>query len=180
MFHFNLRATGSGRMAAAVLFFKNSFIFFERFRVLLRINYGGLLFKVAASTYKHQNFMSHENDSTVVAEADVQAVKTAIATIKAKLLFLARLTEDEPKAKSKPGSGQLRFGQNPWPVVAKRGELGRDNLVGTESAVNADLVSLLIDLVAAMEELVSELDHARLAGTVADICKLMPAEQPMD
>lgn len=129
--------------------------------------------------------MAYQNKSVIVDEAEVQAVKAAVATIKAKLLFLARLTADERKPCLKSQASQLGSRQNRGPLAP--GPAGRlpKTFAEAECEQEVDLVAVLIEFVGAVEEMISEVDHARLTfkpeqRREPDAGKLMQAAQRLE
>lgn len=105
--------------------------------------------------------MSYRN--IFIDTADVQAVKAAIATLQDKLPFLARLTADEREAIFKTGAQGL--------FQAQRAQAAAPNVPGglpqrfqaLEFTPDVDLVTVLTNLVTAVEQLVAEMAAERPA-----------------
>lgn len=120
--------------------------------------------------------MAEAEKSLKVSETEVQAVKMAIATVKAKLLFLARLTADA----GRPGAlSTARVASRNRRAEGSPIALGQE----PETTLETDLVSELIEFIATAEELVSEVDQARqtekraAAGETGTEIKTPPCEQ---
>ena len=94
-----------------------------------------------------------------VSADDVQAVKSAIATLKAKLPFLASLTAQERQTLFKTGATGLFLAQHAQPSRRNHPDHNpqRIELPGTPSEV--DLITVLTDLVTAVERLVAETEN---------------------
>ena len=94
-----------------------------------------------------------------IAAADVQAVKSAIATLKEKLPFLASLTADERQAIFKTGAASLFLAERARPAARTNPARPPQRFVVPESAPDVDLVTVLTDLITAMERLMAEMEH---------------------
>ncbi len=93
-----------------------------------------------------------------IAAADVQAVKAAIATLKEKLPFLARLTADERQTIFKTGTASLFLAERAQPAARTTPVGLPQRFAVPESAPAVDLVTVLTDLVTAVERLVAEME----------------------
>ncbi len=107
--------------------------------------------------------MPYQNISATVAEADVTAIKAALATIQQKLPFLVSLTADERKAIFKTGPGSLSFVQNALQAAQNNPDIFPKSFDVTEFNSDVTLFTVLTDLGTAVEQLASEIDDTRLA-----------------
>ena len=125
--------------------------------------------------------MLNQDNSVLVTDADVQAVKMAIATIKAKLLFLVRVADEEHHRGMKANS--RRLGASHSLLATSPGVAGRlpDHFAAAELAMEEDLISVLIEFVSMAEELVFEVDQVRLTSgwKAEDETSLMQAAQQL-
>jgi hypothetical protein len=107
--------------------------------------------------------MSYQNISATVAEADVQAVKAALATIRQKLPFLVSLTSDERKSIFKTGPNSLSFVQNAAQAAQNNPDIFPKSFNVAEFVSDVALFAVLTDLGTAVGQLVSEIDDTRMA-----------------
>lgn len=107
--------------------------------------------------------MPYQNISATVADADVQAVKAAIATIQQKLPFLVNLTTDERKSIFKTGPNSLSFVQNALQAAQNNPDIFPKSFDVAEFASDVNLFAVLTDLGTAVQQLASEIDDTRLA-----------------
>lgn len=133
-----------------LLFLKDS-VFKSVFLVL-----AALLFVGAKAATNIKFIMPYRN--IFISEADVQAVKSAIATLKDKLPFLANLTAAERQALFKTGATSLFFAQLTQPAEREMPDHITQRFAISESAPEVDLVTVLTDLVTAVEHLVAEME----------------------
>jgi hypothetical protein len=112
-------------------------------------------------------FMPYQAISKIVTEEDLQAVKAAIACIKANQLVLASLTIAGLKPSTRTTSASLERSYNPLPLGQNQPRHRRDNFPAVEFYRSVDFVKGLADLVAAMEKLVLEIEAARPAAAGA-------------
>jgi len=107
--------------------------------------------------------MPYQNISATVADADVQAIKSAIATIQQKLPFLVNLTPDERKSIFKTGPNSLSFVQNALQAAQNNPDIFPKSFDVAEFSSDVDLFAVLTDLGTSVEQLASEIDDTRLA-----------------
>lgn len=107
--------------------------------------------------------MSYQNISANIADADVQAIKAAIATIQQKLPFLITLTADERKAIFKTGPNSLSFVENALQAAQNNPDIFPKSFDVTEFASDVNLFAVLTDLGTSVKQLASEIDDTRVA-----------------
>lgn len=107
--------------------------------------------------------MPYQNISVTVPDADVLAVKAAIATIQQKLPFLVNLTTDERKAIFKTGPNSLSFVQNALQAAQNNPDIFPKNFDVAEFASDVSLFAVLTDITTAIAQLASSVDDTRLA-----------------
>ena len=90
--------------------------------------------------------MSYQNLSYVMPQADVDAVKAAIATINAKMTFLINLLEDEKKGLFKLGPKSADFVQDCAIVVQNYNSILPPNFPAAEFLKGAQLFKSLLEL----------------------------------
>jgi hypothetical protein len=110
--------------------------------------------------------MTSQAVSIIVPEVEVQAIKTAVATIKAKLPILTRLTTDPYRTILKNGMTVPTGLPVACPAATEAGR-SPENSTMVKDALNDELVTVLADLVAAVEQLVAEMDGLRPADEPA-------------
>jgi hypothetical protein len=137
--------------------FSTNFTFFERWDARFRIPYDGWLSPYPAMSPPPPSkfeFMPYRN--IFISTADVQAVKTAIAILKEKLPFLASLTADERQAIFKTEAASVFHSPSPQLLSRNKTGLLPQRFAVSESAPEVDLVTVLADLVTAVERLMAE------------------------
>lgn len=107
--------------------------------------------------------MPYQNISASVSDANVQAVKDAVATIQTKLPFLISLTPDERKGLFKAGPNSLSFVQNALQAAENNPDIFPKSFDVDEFSSDVDLFAVLTDLNTVVSQLASEIDDTRLA-----------------
>lgn len=107
--------------------------------------------------------MPYKQITAQVSDADVQAIKAAVATIQQKLPFLIALTPDERKSLPKAGPNSLSFVENALQAAQNNPTILPGSFDATEFASDVDLFAVLTDLNTGVAQLASELDDTRLA-----------------
>jgi hypothetical protein len=107
--------------------------------------------------------MSYQNISATVADADVQAIKAAVATIQQKLPFLVSLTADERKGIFKAGPNSLSFVQNAQQAAQNNPDIFPKSFDAVEFSSDVNLFAVLTDINTTVAQLASEIDDTRLA-----------------
>jgi hypothetical protein len=104
--------------------------------------------------------MTNQSISSILPEREVQAIKTAVASIKAKLPMLTRLTTDPYRTILKNGMNVPTSVPVACPAQAPTDRVP-ENPATVKGAFDVELVTVLADLVAAVEQLVAEMDGLR-------------------
>ena len=107
--------------------------------------------------------MPYQNISATVTDADVQAIKDAVATIQQKLPFLVSLTPDERKSIFKTGQNSLSFVQNAQQAAQNNPDILPKSFDAAEFASDVTLFAVLTDITTTVAQLASEIDDTRLA-----------------
>ena len=107
--------------------------------------------------------MPYQNISATVSADDVQAIKTAIDTVKQKLPFLISLMPAERKAIFKTGPNSLSFVENAQQAAQNNPDILPKSFDVDEFASDVALFSALTDINTAVAQLASEIDDTRLA-----------------
>jgi len=107
--------------------------------------------------------MPYGNISAQVADADVQAIKAAVATIRSKLPFLISLTVQDRKRTFKLGPDSLSFVQNCLQAVKDNPSVFPATFDADEFESDVDLFAVLTDLTTVVAQLASDTDDTRLA-----------------
>jgi hypothetical protein len=107
--------------------------------------------------------MPYQNISATVSDADVAAIKAAIATIQQKLPFLISLTDAERKSLPKAGPNSLAFVEHAQTAADNNPTIlpGSFDAAGFDSHVS--LFATLTDINTSIAQLASEVDDTRLA-----------------
>jgi hypothetical protein len=107
--------------------------------------------------------MPYQNISATVSDADVQAIKEAVATIQTKLPFLISLTPDERKGIFKTGPNSLSFVQNALQAAQNNPDIFPKSFDADEFSSDVDLFTVLTDINTIVAQLASEIDDTRMA-----------------
>jgi hypothetical protein len=107
--------------------------------------------------------MSYQNIDATLSTADLQAVKDAFATIRAKLPFLVNLTADERKSTFKAGPNSLSFVQNTLSAAEGYSQIIPPSFDVPAFKRDVELFALLTELTILAESLFSQIDDTRLA-----------------
>ena len=107
--------------------------------------------------------MPYQNISASVSDANVQAIKDAVASIQQKLPFLISLTPDERKGIFKTGPNSLSFVQNALTAAENNPDILPKSFDVDEFTSDVDLFGVLTDLNTVVSQLASEIDDTRLA-----------------
>ena len=101
--------------------------------------------------------------TATVSDADVAAIKAAIATIQQKLPFLISLTPDERKSLPKSGPGSLSFVENAQAAADNNPTILPGSFDATGFGSHVDLFAVLTDVNTSIAQLASEVDDTRMA-----------------
>ena len=107
--------------------------------------------------------MSYQNISATVSAADVDAIKSAVDTIKQKMPFLVNLTPDERKTILKTGANSLSFVQNALQAAQNNPDILPKSFDTDEFGSDVSLLATLTDINSAVAQLLSEIDDTRMA-----------------
>ena len=107
--------------------------------------------------------MSYQNISATVSDANLQAIKDAIALIQTKLPFLLSLTPDERKAIYKTGPNSLSFVQNALQAAQNNPDIFPKSFDVEEFSSDVALLAVLTEINTLVAQLASEIDDTRLA-----------------
>jgi peptidyl-tRNA hydrolase len=107
--------------------------------------------------------MPYQNISAQVSDADVQAVKAAVATIQQKLPFLVSLTQDERKGLFKAGPNSLSFVENSLQAAKNNPGIFPGAFNAAEFESDVKLFSVLTDLNITVAQLASQVNDTRMA-----------------
>jgi len=107
--------------------------------------------------------MPYQNISATVSDADLQAIKAAVATIQQKLPFLITLLPGERKNLFKTGPNSLSFVQNALQAAQNNPDIFPKSFDATEYASDVELFAVLTDINTTVAQLASEIDDTRLA-----------------
>lgn len=107
--------------------------------------------------------MPYQPITATVSDADVAAIKAAIATIQQKLPFLISLTPDERKSLPKSGPNSLSFVENAQVAAQNNPSILPGSFDATGFGSHVDLFAVLTDVNTSIAQLASEVDDTRLA-----------------
>lgn len=107
--------------------------------------------------------MPYQNISAQVSNADAQAVKDSVATVRSKLPFLVSLTADERRSIFKAGPNSLAFVQNSLQAARNNPDILPGTFDADEFESDVNLFAVLTDLGTVVQQLASEIDDTRLA-----------------
>jgi hypothetical protein len=107
--------------------------------------------------------MSYQNVSYVMPQADIDAVKTAIATINSKMPFLISLTEEERKTLLKMGPKSVDFVQDSFTTTQNFPAIIPVSFNVAEYTKDATLLKILVDLQASIDSLADKVDDTLMA-----------------
>jgi uncharacterized phage infection (PIP) family protein YhgE len=107
--------------------------------------------------------MPYQNISAQVSDADVAAIKAAVATIQQKLPFLVSLTPDERKSLPKAGPNSLSFVENALQAAKNNPNILPGSFNATEFESDVDLFAVLTDVNTSIAQLASQIDDTRVA-----------------
>jgi hypothetical protein len=130
---------------------------------LNRLSVGGSFRTKNCKPKNYLSTMSYQNISATVAEADVQAIKAALATIQQKLPFLITLTPDGRKAIFKTGPNSLFFVQNALQAALNNPDIFPKSFDVAEFGADVELFAVLTDIGTTVQQLASEIDDTRMA-----------------
>jgi hypothetical protein len=123
---------------------------------------------MAAILFPQFNFnkykiMGYQNISASVSDADVTAIKVAVATIQAKLPFLITLTAAERKSLYKTGPNSLSFVENAQQAAVNNPDILPKTYDVTEFTSDMNLFAVMTDLNTTVAQLASSIDDTRMA-----------------
>ena len=107
--------------------------------------------------------MPYGNISGQVSDADVTAIKAAVATIRTKLPFLISLTMEDRKRTFKLGPDSLSFVQNCLQAAKDNPSIIPGSFDVAEFESDVDLFAVLTDLNTVIAQLASDNDDTRVA-----------------
>jgi hypothetical protein len=107
--------------------------------------------------------MPYQNISATVSDADVQAIKAAVATIQQKLPFLVTLTLAERKSVYKTGPNSLSFVENALQAAQNNPNILPKTFDVVEFGSDVDLFAVMTDINTTVAQLASEIDDTRMA-----------------
>jgi hypothetical protein len=107
--------------------------------------------------------MPYQPITATVADADVTAIKDAIATIQQKLPFLITLTDAERKSLPKAGANSLSFVEHAQTAAQNNPAILPAAFNAVNFASHVALFATLTDLNTSIAQLASEVDDTRLA-----------------
>ena len=107
--------------------------------------------------------MPYGNISAQVADADVAAIKAAVATIRTKLPFLISLSAEDRKRTFKLGPDSLSFVENCLQAAKNNPTVIPGTFDVVEFGSDVDLFAVLTDLNTVIAQLASDTDDTRLA-----------------
>lgn len=107
--------------------------------------------------------MPYQNINATLSDADVQAIKDALATVREKLPFLVNLTPDERKQIFKAGPDRISFVQNALAAVQNNPSIFPASFNVTEFQKDAELFNAMTELCTLTSSIFSQLDDTRLA-----------------
>jgi hypothetical protein len=107
--------------------------------------------------------MSYQNISAVMAQADVDAVKAAIATINSKMPFLITLDKEEIKSLFKLGPKSADFVNDASGAVASFPNIMPPSFDKTEYTKDANLFRILADIKLLLDSLCEKVDNTYTA-----------------
>jgi hypothetical protein len=106
--------------------------------------------------------MSYQNIDATVSDADLQAIKDALAIIRTKLPFLVNLTVDERRATFKAGPDSISFLQNALAAVQAKPTVFPASF-DAASSKDVELFSVMTDVGTQIDSVASTVDDTRLA-----------------
>lgn len=107
--------------------------------------------------------MPYQNISAQLSVADLQAIKDAVSTIRAKLPFLVTLTAQERRQLFKMGDKSLGFVQNSLTAARNNPDILPASFNTQEFAKDVALATALTEVDALLSQLASEVDDTLLA-----------------
>jgi hypothetical protein len=107
--------------------------------------------------------MPYQNISATVSNANVQAIKAAVATIQQALPFLISLTQDERKKLFKTGPNSLSFVQNALTAAENNPDIFPKSFDADEFSSDVDLFAVMTQIGTLVSQLASEIDDTRMA-----------------
>ena len=107
--------------------------------------------------------MPYQNIDATVSVADLQAIKDAFATIKAKLPFLVSLTNDERKSIVKTGAGSLSFVTKAFTAAQENPTIFPGSFDKDAFGRDCDLFATLTELNTLANQIAEQIDDTRMA-----------------
>ena len=107
--------------------------------------------------------MSYQNISAQISDADMAAIKAAVATIQQKLPFLISLTQDERKSLYKTGPNSLSFVENALQAAQDNPDIFPKSFDVTEFGSDVDLFADMTAINTLVSQLASSIDDTRMA-----------------
>ena len=107
--------------------------------------------------------MPYQNISAQISDADMAAIKAAVATIQQKLPFLILLTADERKSLYKTGPNSLSFVENALQAAQSNPDIFPKSFDVTEFGSDVDLFADMTSINTLVAQLASSIDDTRLA-----------------
>ena len=107
--------------------------------------------------------MSYQNISAQIPDADMAAIKAAVATIQQKLPFLISLTQDERKSLYKTGPNSLSFVENALQAAQDNPDIFPKSFDVTEFGSDVDLFADMTAINTLVSQLASSIDDTRMA-----------------
>ncbi len=107
--------------------------------------------------------MPYQAISAALSEAQLQEIKTAIATIRSNMPFLISLTVDERRKRFKMGDKSLAFVSNSLSVTQNNPEVVPSNFDIAEFNKDYQLTTSLTEILTLLQQLTEEVDDTLLA-----------------
>jgi hypothetical protein len=107
--------------------------------------------------------MPYQSISAALSEAQLQEIKTAIATIRSNMPFLISLTVDERRKRFKMGDKSLAFVSNSLSVTQNNPEIVPSNFDIAEFNKDYQLTVSLTEILTLLQQLTEEVDDTLLA-----------------
>ena len=107
--------------------------------------------------------MPYQNISAQISDADMAAIKAAVATIQQKLPFLITLTADERKSLYKTGPNSLSFVENALQAAQSNPDIFPKSFDATEFGSDVNLFADMTAINTLVSQLASSIDDTRLA-----------------
>jgi len=114
-------------------------------------------------TTQQNKIMGYQNISATVSDADVAAIKAAVATIQSKLPFLITLTAAERKSTYKTGPNSLSFVENAQQAAVDNPGILPGTFNTPEFTSDVNLFATMTAINTMVAQVASSIDDTRLA-----------------